>query len=301
MKFQMRKRQHPTLSRRTATLAAVGAIVLWCWSALCYAFGTRLMGPMTYLALMSATGSVTAAVIQIRGGKKLVELVRLPLRVFMVGFIGVSLYTIILGLAFGIAADRDIGQVALLNYLWPIWIVLLSALLLDEKPLLGPTVAGAFLGLAGVVMARGVDTLVCSPASMLPHLLALVAGLLWALYCVLLRRWRVVAAILAVLLGECRELPRLTAQSVFWVLFAGIGPVGLAYHWWELGMKRGNANLIALLAYFIPVGACVLIAIFRRETMNAGLLPGAAMIAAGAWIASRAGRGSTGCGEPALQ
>ena len=98
----------------------------------------------------------------------------------------------ILALAFGIAPERAIGQVNLLNYLWPVLIVLLSAVLIREKTRLLPA-AGVFLGFAGIVVARGPAELLRAPENPLPLFLALLGGFLWACYSVLLRRWLIPA------------------------------------------------------------------------------------------------------------
>lgn len=291
-------------STGTATLAAFGSVLLWCWSVVCFAQGGRLLGPMTYLTLMSATGALTVVVVLLVQGRSPVELMRIPLRVKVAGFVGVSLYTVLLATAFGMAADRDVGQVGLLNYLWPIWIVLLSVVLLDEKPRRLPLICGSALAFFGVAVARGTDTFTRPPASFVPHALALVCGFLWALYCVLLRRWRVpeeqggtgfhfaacaiVSAIVAGVNGEWASFPGVGREAAFWVLFGGVGPIGLAYSWWELGVKRGNVCLISVLAYFIPVGAAVLVGIFFRQSLSLGLVPGALMIAMGGWLVRRA-------------
>jgi drug/metabolite transporter (DMT)-like permease len=95
------------------------------------------------------------------------------------------------------------------------------------------------------------------------------------------------AAAVAVIRGEWQNLPPINAEALFWILFGGIGPVGLGYHWWEIGIKRGHVPLISTLAYFIPIGSTLLISILFRETMGPGLLFGAVLIAAGAWLAGR--------------
>jgi len=87
--------------------------------------------------------------------------------------------------------------------------------------------------------------------------------------------------------NEWNHMPPIGADALFWVLFGGIGPVGLAYHFWEIGMKRGNVPLISTLAYFIPIGSTLLIALLFRESMGPGLIPGSIFIAAGAWLANR--------------
>ena len=292
-----------TNEKKRATLAAAGSILLWCASGVCFARGARLLGPMAYLTLMTATGVITVVLLQIFRGQPFADLVRLPLRVMVAGFWGVAFYTVILALAFGIAPERDIGQVNLLNYLWPVWIVLLSAVLIREKTRLLTTTAGAILGFAGIVVARGPAEILRVPENPLPLFLALLGGFLWACYSVLLRRWWIpaeqggtafhftlcalMAAAVAAIRGEWQGLPSIGAEALFWILFGGIGPVGLAYHWWEIGIKRGHVPLISTLAYFIPIGSTLLIGILFREAMGPGLLFGAVLIAVGAWLAGR--------------
>jgi drug/metabolite transporter (DMT)-like permease len=261
---------------------------------------------MAYLTLMTATGVLTVVIFQHFRGQPFADLVRLPLRIMVAGFWGVAFYTVILAFAFGIAPERDIGQVNLLNYLWPVWIVLLSAFLIREKMRLLPTAAGVILGFAGIVVARGPAEILRAPENPLPLFLALLGGFLWACYSVLLRRWRIpaeqggtafhftlcalMAATVAAIRGEWQNLPSIDADGLFWILFGGIGPVGLAYHWWEIGVKCGHVPLISTLAYFIPIGSSLLIGLLFREAMEPGLLFGAVLIAAGAWLAGQAQR-----------
>ncbi len=290
---------------RRATFLGAGSILLWCWSGPCFARGGRLLGPGVYLTLMTATGVLMVALLQALLRRPLAALVRLPARLVAAGAIGVALYTVLLALALFSARPADLGQVNLLNYLWPIWIVLFSALLLPGRGS-GAALAGALLGFAGVLAARWPESPLRLPAHWLPHLLALVAGALWALYCVLLRRWRVpeeqdatalnfalcaaMSAALAAWRGEWGAVGPVGAEGLFWVLFGGVGPVGLAYHWWESGMKRGNARLLGTLAYFIPVGSSALLGLLFEEALGPGLLPGALLIALGAWVGNRGGR-----------
>jgi drug/metabolite transporter (DMT)-like permease len=289
--------------KKMATLAAIGSILLWCASGVCFARGAHLLGPMAYLTLMSVTGVITVVLLQRFRGQPFACLVRLPLRVMVAGFWGVSFYTVILALAFGIAPEHAIGQVNLLNYLWPVWIVILSSVLIREKTRPFPAAAGVLLGFAGIVVARGPEGLLHAPENPLPLFLALLGGFLWACYSVLLRRWRIpaeqggaafnfticalMAAVVAAIRGEWENLPPVGAEALFWILFGGIGPVGLAYHWWEIGVKRGHVPLISSLAYFIPIGSSLLIGLLFREAMGPGLLSGAFLIAAGAWLAGR--------------
>ncbi len=289
---------HP-VSPRLATFAGGSAIAFWSLSGLCYAAGSRFMGAMPYLCVSCLVGVATIILLQLIRRQPLIALFRLPPRVIIAGFLGIAIYSILLASAMGMAEDKDLAHVMLLNYLWPIWIVLLSILLLDEPVHIGLALLGAAIGFAGVVIAHGLDALHHPPRSYLPHAMAAGASLLWALYSVLLRRWRIpseqggstlqfaICAILAGILGLIQHAwhpASLHRQGLLLVALAGIGPVGLAYYWWEIAMKRGHVQFVALLAYFIPIASTALIALVYRKSMSPMLLPGAAMITAGAML-----------------
>jgi drug/metabolite transporter (DMT)-like permease len=255
---------------------------------------------------MTATGSATVVFLHALRRRPLAGLVLLPAHTVVAGFFGVALYTVLLALALFSAAPADLGQVNLLNYLWPIWIVVFSRLLLPGSTGGVAALGGALLGFAGVLLARGPDALLRLPERWPPHVLALGAGALWALYCVLLRRWRipeeqdgtalnfgicaVMSAALAGWRGEWSALSPAGPEGIFWVVFGGVGPVGLAYRWWESGMKLGNARLLGTLAYLIPVGSSVILGLLFEEALGPGLVPGALLIALGAWVGNRGGR-----------
>jgi drug/metabolite transporter (DMT)-like permease len=297
-----------------ATAAGIGAIAFWCWSGPCFAAGSRAIGSMPYVAFTSVVGVITGMVFHRARGQALADLFRLPRRVIVAGFFGVAVYTVVMTGAVGMASDSDLGQIILINYLWPIWIIVLGLLLLDEKPRIGLTLVAAALGFGGVVVSKGLEPFTRPPAGLVPHALAMIAAFLWALYSVLLKRWRVpeencgstgqfiVCAFLATgvgaLNGQWEAMPVPDASAVFWILFGGIGPIGLGYYLWEIGIKRGAAHMIALLAYFIPVVSALLIGLLFREAISPGLLPGALMIVAGAYLGSRANKPTT---RPRLQ
>ena len=290
-----------------AVLAALGAVLIWCWSGVCFRKGSELMGgAMVYLTFMTGTGSLTAVLLQYFNGKPLSSLYRIPPRMMLSGTFGVAVYTVMLATAFGIAPESDLGQVNLLNLMWPVWIVVFGFLLLRDRPKPSLAVLGVILSLAGVLVSRGVDHLTRLPADLTAPLMALAGGLMWACYSVLLRKWgisedeggtafnfatcAVMAGLIALYTGAWQNMPAWTPETVFWILFGGIGPVGLAYSWWEIGVKKGPVFFIASLAYFIPIGSSLLIGLIFKESMSSGLLYGAVLIAAGAWVINSASR-----------
>ncbi|MBU2515812.1 EamA family transporter [bacterium] len=294
-------------TNKRAVLLGVGSILLWCWSGVCFRKGSDLMGsPMVYLTFMTGGGALTAVVLQYLRRLPLSDIYRLPSRVIITGFFGVALYTVMLAAAFGIAPVSDIGQINLLNYLWPVWVVILGTLFLGNKPRIKSAIAGMVLGLFGVVISRGFDHLIHPPSNLFPHVLALTGGFLWALYVVLLRKWEIpeekggtafhfsvcaiIAALIAAYLQEWQSMPPWSEATIFWIVAGAVGPVGIAYSWYEISVKNGPVLLIASLSYFIPIGSSILIGLFYQETMNKGLVIGAVSITLGAWLVRRAGQ-----------
>lgn len=292
-------------SHSRSIVLGIIAIMLWCWSGVCFRRGSELMGSsMVYLTFMTGCGSLTAVVLQYFRGQPLFNMIRLPFRVVVAGFFGVALYTIMLAKAFGIAAEEDIGQINLLNYLWPVWMVLLGMLLLGSKPKARWALSGTLMGLFGVVISRGFDLFTHLPTNIIPHALALSGGFLWALYVVLLRKWKIpeeeggtafhfaictiMAGLLAASSNDWHSVPPWSEAMLFWVVLGGVGPVGIAYSLYEISVKNGPVILIASFSYFIPIGSSLIIGLFFRETMNSGLILGAIFIAIGAWMVRRA-------------
>lgn len=292
-------------STHRAIVSGLIAILFWCWSGVCFRMGSQLMGSsMVYLTFMTGIGSLTALILQFIRKKPVSAMVRLPFKVMFTGFFGVALYTVMLAKAFGMAAASDIGQINLLNYLWPVWMVVLGFLILGESPKKLPAITGIFMGFAGVMVSRGIGEFVHLPKNMIPHLLALIGGFLWAVYVILLRRWKIpeeqggtafhfamcalLAGILAAASGEWDRVPAWSFEMTFWVLLGGVGPVGIAYSLYEISAKTGPVLLIASFSYFIPIGSSLIIGLFFKETMNSGLILGAILISAGAWLVRRA-------------
>ncbi len=300
METQLNDTLSTSHSKARATLAAVGSIMLWCWSGVCFRKGSEALGDMVYLALMTGSGTLTVLIIQRLRRRPFIDLYCIPLRVKLAGFFGVALYTVMLAAAFGMAESSDLGQINLVHYLWPIWIVILGIGMLKDRPNIPLTFTGVLCGFTGVVISRDMDSFFRTPGELIPYILALTGGLLWAVYSVLLRKWRVpeekggtafhfavcalISAFIAGFKGQWSSMPGWSLDTLFWVLFGGIGPVGLGYYWWEIGVKKGAVHLIAALAYFIPIGSSLFIGLIFKEAMSSGLLPGALLIALGAWL-----------------
>src|SRR2546423_14368855 len=80
------------------------------------------------------------------------------------------------------------AEANLVNYLWPLLIVLLSAPLAGER-LAWPHLLGAFLGFAGVILLAFGGGVSVTGAHALGYALALGCAVVWSLYSVLSRRF----------------------------------------------------------------------------------------------------------------
>ncbi len=188
---------------------------------------------------------------------------RQPLVAWAVGVGGLFGYHALYFLALRFAPPAEAG---LLNYLWPLLIVLFSSFLPGER-LAVHHVIGAVLGLAGTGAAVRRQQLGISRPAQLPGLIAaFIAAFVWAAYSVMSRRLKAVptdavagfclaTAVLAALMHvvvETTVWPQTTLQWLA-VLGLGIGPVGAAFFAWDIGMKRGDIRVLGAASYATPL------------------------------------------------
>ena len=187
----------------------------------------------------------------------------------------------------------------LINYLWPLCIILFTPLLLPGHPLsLHHLLAGA-LGLAGSVLVMVDGHLQLQQAHLPGYLLALGAAIVWGAYSVLSRRLPpapavvtaaacLPAGLLALLLAWMLEGPLPFARIPLgdWLLIAGLalGPMGAAFVTWDLALGDGGPRRIGALAYLTPLLSTLLLvwlngeALTPRHLLAGGLIMGGALL-----------------------
>lgn len=186
----------------------------------------------------------------------------------------------------------------LLNYLWPLLIVLFSAPLLGLQ--LGwRRLAGVGLGFAGCGLLIGGGARF--PASAwFGFLCAIGCALVWALYSVLAKRLAAVpteavagfcaaAAVLALAAHLAFE-PSVSPDGtqLLAALLLGAGPVGAAFFLWDAGMKHGDPRLLGTLAYAVPVASTLLLVAVGEGEPGWRLAAALALVAGGGWLAATA-------------
>ena len=201
------------------------------------------------------------------------------------------------------------AEANLVNYLWPLLIVVLSALLPGERLSLRH-LAGSLMGLAGCGVVIGAEGgLGFAGAHAAGYAFALGAALSWAGYSVASRRFAHVptdavgafCAATAVLAWACHFALETTRppHGHEWLVLAalGLGPIGSAFFAWDYGVKRGDLRFLGTAAYAIPLMSTALLIAFGFAAPQPSLAVALALILGGALFAA-GGRSRTQAGTP---
>lgn len=280
---------------RRATLAGLFAILLWASLALLTTL-TAGLPPFQVLACSFGIAAVlgllrTAA----RGNRSWRELKQPPAALLLTtaALFGYhALYFIALKHAPALEAN-------LINYLWPLLIVLFAALLPGVR-VRGGQIAGTLLGLASaiVLVTRGGNVRIT--ADYLPgYLAALAAAVTWAAYSVLNRRHAhvpsaaitvccaLVAVFGALVHGLFETWATPSARQWLALLAMGLGPVGGAFWLWDHGTKHGDIALLGSLSYLAPLLSTLLLVVAGQATPHASQAVAIGLLLVGAWLSLR--------------
>lgn len=282
-------------NRRRAMAAGFAAIALW--GAL--AVLSVSAGPIPPFQMVAMTFAVGAAIGIVRARSRGVawrELVGWPAPVWLLGVGGLFGYHALYFAALQLAPPAEAN---LVNYLWPLLIVLLSAPLAGER--LGwPHLVGALLGFAGVGLLAAGRGLNFTGAYALGYALALGCAVTWSLYSVLSRRFGerptdaiaafcTASAVLSLVCHLVLERTVWPASTTAWlaVLALGLGPAGAAFYLWDHAVKRGDIRALGALSYATPILSTALLIAFGLAEPTGSLLVAALLVTAGAMLASR--------------
>jgi drug/metabolite transporter (DMT)-like permease len=281
--------------RRRAMAAGLAAIALWgALAALSVSAGP--IPPFQMVAMTFAVGASIGIVRALARGVGWRGLLGWPMRVWLLGIGGLFGYHALYFAALQLSPPAEAN---LVNYLWPLLIVLLSAPLAGER--LGwPHLLGAFLGFAGVVLLAFGRGLSFTGAHALGYALALSCAVVWSLYSVLSRRFgetptdaiAAFCAASALLSLACHLLFEHTVWPVTttaWlaVLAIGLGPAGPAFYLWDHAVKRGDIRALGALSYATPILSTALLIVCGLAEPTGALLIAALLVTVGAVLASR--------------
>ena len=284
---------------RAATLIGLGAIGLWSVLALLTA-SAGAVPPFELAALTFAIGGAFGLIYAAARGR--LAAFAQPWPVWLVGVGGLFGYH---ALYFAALSRAPPAEASLIAYLWPLLIVLFSALPPGER-LRARHVIGAALGFAGAATLLagkaegGVGAHAFDPEVALGDALALGCAFVWSSYSVLSRRLKaapteavagfcLVTSALAAVSHLAFETTVAPASATQWaaIVGLGLGPVGLAFYVWDYGVKHGDLRLLGVASYAAPALSTIILVAAGLATATFSLGLACALIVGGAVVATR--------------
>lgn len=287
---------------RAATACGLLAILLWSTASGLIRSVTQAFGPLGGSALIYSLGTVLLVLLLGRPRLRSVP------RVYL--WLGTGLfvaYEICLSLALGFASNANQAiEVGMLNYLWPCLTVVLAIFMNGQRArwLIVPGSVLALGGIVWVVSGNGISLaqiLANVGSNPLSYGLAFSCAITFALYCNVTRRYAngQNLVVLFFLLTACllwvkyalssEHLPAFTPGASLELFAAGVAMAG-GYALWNLGILRGNLNLLATASYFSPVLSSAFAALWLGAQLSGQFWQGAVLVVAGSlmcWQATR--------------
>ena len=217
----------------------------------------------------------------------------------LMGASGIFPYTTLYYLAFALAPAAA-GEINIINYLWPVWILILSPLLLAER-LTARKLAGIALSFCGVYVIVSGGSFIRFDAAYWPAYASAGCGaFFWGLFSTLGKRVRfeLLTAMLVYNLAAfvcfgvlCVTAVRFVVPSPReWLLLACLGGLvnGAGYFFWLLSLRLGDTAKISSAVYLTPFVALVYLAAFGRGNITWVQITALVLILAGPLIQKRA-------------
>ncbi len=276
-----------------ATLIGFTAILMWSFLAL-FTAASGKMPPFQLSTICFAIGSIPGILVLILNPSR-IALLKQPAKVWITGIAGLFGYHFLYFTALRNAPAVEAGLIA---YLWPLLIVVGSALLPGER-LRWYHIVGALAGLCGTFMIVGRNGIDFDGAYAVGYGAAFLCAFTWSGYSLLTRRFDAVST--DVVTGFCLATSVLSLfchlglettvwpeTSFEWLAVIGLGlfPVGAAFYAWDYGVKNGDIQILGAASYAAPLLSTLILTVFGiaepswRIVLACLLITGGAVLAA---------------------
>lgn len=278
-----------------ATLIGFSAIAMWALLALFTDLSGRTP-PFLLSAITFAIGTAVGLAARLLSPAPR-SAVKIPFQVWIIGIAGLFGYHFFY---FTALRNAPAVEASLIAYLWPLLIVLGSALMPGER-LRWNHVAGALLGLMGtvlIVMKGG--SLAFESRYAFGYVMAGVCAFLWSGYSLLSRRfpdvptsvvtWFCAAtSLLSLLCHLALEQTILPETPLQWLAVLGLGlmPVGAAFYAWDIGVKHGNIQVLGAASYAAPLLSTLVLIGAGVAEPSLRIVVACVLITAGAVLAAK--------------
>lgn len=236
-----------------STLFAIGAILLWASLALSSAKLSHLP-PFFVLGVAFLIGALPVLL----NPRKAFP----PRTVLLVGVAGYYGYHFFLFTALRLAPPVEAN---LINYLWPMLLVLMTPLFFKESKLTIFHLLGAGLALVGCVLLMQGKESGEGQSATLGYVCAVAAAFAWPLFSLTKKKLPstptitiagvcLVAALLCWPTHYLFEDPvSLRTGDWYLLVWLGLGPFGLAFYLWDMALREGDPRIVGALSYLTPV------------------------------------------------
>jgi drug/metabolite transporter (DMT)-like permease len=284
------------MQQNSISATAIGCIAIFLWGVLAlFSKLAEQFPPFQLLAMCFSIAFVFMLIKWLVFGKSIIQLAKQPISAWLTGTLGLFLYH---ACYFFALKNAPVLEVSLIAYLWPLLIVFFSALLPGES-LYAKHILGAIISLIGCWVLLGGHESNFNSNYLFGYLLALACSIIWATYSVTARMIKQVptdavglfCALCAILGWGCHFLLETTyipSSSNQWlaVLGLGLGPLGLAFFAWDIGLKKGNIQLLGVLSYATPLISTLMLIFFTDIKATTTIYIACTTIVFGALIAS---------------
>ena len=294
----MTNTSEPDPARRRATMVGAFAVLMWgALAALTVALRTVPPFQLLAMAFGVAFGAGTLWLLA-SGGPRRLRVFAQPLGFWALATTGLYAYHALYFIALRLAPAAEAN---LINYLWPLLIVVFSSLVPGGERLRARQIAGALMGMAGTaLLIGGGGRFGADGGSLWGYAAAFACALVWSGYSVLNRGFAAVPT--EAMIGVCGIVAALGLAThllleagtvhpvgLDWLAIAalGIGPLGLAFIAWDYGTKHGELAVLGTLAYGAPVLSTLLLVVLGLATPTLQLGAACVLVVAGAWVATR--------------
>jgi drug/metabolite transporter (DMT)-like permease len=189
-------------------------------------------------------------------------------------------------------------QANLVNYLWPLLLVVLAPLFLKGTSLTLRHVIVALVGFAGAALAITSGGELTGNGSW-GYFYAFLAAVIWATYSLLTKRlphfdtslvgvFALVSGCLSLIAHLLFEQPVApTAWEWLLLVLMGFGPLGGAFYLWDYALKNGDPQRIGLLSFLTPLLSTTLLLLITGKPLTLQLLLAGVLIIGAAVLGSR--------------
>lgn len=289
-----------TPSTKTANLLALAAIALWA-SLAWLGMALSHVPPFLLTGIALLVGSLIALPLSWKGGRLDVSSWKMPWSSLLLGVYGLFGFHFLLFIALRHAPPV---QANLVNYLWPLGIVVMAPLFLPGVKLKAAHLLAALMGFAGACIAiLGSRSTAEAAGFAWGYIPAAGSAFIWASYSLITKRLALQGKSFATaaigLFGLASGLLSLichmllepsvsiSGRDALLLLALGLGPLGAAFYLWDAALKRGDAGQIGILSYITPLASTALLLFVTGQALSWSIGMAAALIVGAALLGTR--------------